>query len=119
MRDFVSGTPSYGSDSKTGIVSGLRAGGDGFLAVRSKPKGRKLGELYNGDKVAILGQRGAWYKVRTSSGLVGWSHGDWVSVNGGKIKKNQKNLIQYLKNETFQEEILSILVIGIKMVLCG
>jgi len=77
------------NSQKQGTVHGLDPNGNGFLSVRSKPKGKKIGELYNGDKVAILGQRGAWYKVRTASGLVGWSHGDWLSIE--KNKSNNKN----------------------------
>ncbi len=81
---------STSSSQKKGTVTGLDPNGDGFLAVRSEPKGRKLGELHNGDTVAILGQRGAWYKVRTSSGLVGWSHGDWIVYKNNKNKFSQK-----------------------------
>jgi uncharacterized protein YraI len=77
------------TSNKEGVVSGLDPNGDGFLSLRSKPKGRELGRLHNGDKLTILNQRGKWYKVKTaSSGQVGWAHGDWVrvsSINNSRI----------------------------------
>ena len=64
------------SSAKVGVVQGLDPNGDGFLSLRTKPKGREIGKLYNGDKVKILAKRGKWYKVKAvSAGQVGWAHG--------------------------------------------
>ncbi len=64
-----------------GVIYGLDPYGDGFLSIRTKPRGREIGRLYNGNKVEILGKRGKWYKIKTlNTGLVGWSHANWISV---------------------------------------
>ena len=66
---------------KTGIVYGLDPRGDGFLSLRTKPKGREISHLYNGNRVQILGKRGQWYKViKINTGQSGWAHGKWISV---------------------------------------
>jgi len=83
-------TASNSSSSKTGVVTGLDPNGDGFLALRSKPKGREIGRLYNGDKVTILDKRGKWYKVKTASaGQIGWAHGNWIYSGKGKATKSK------------------------------
>ena len=75
------------SSKKEGVVYGLDPNGDGFLALRSKYKtGRRIGKLYEGDKVKILTKRGKWYKVKTvSAGQVGWAHGNWVKISSKYI----------------------------------
>lgn len=66
---------------KIGIVYGLDPYGDGFLSIRRQPKSTEIGRLYNSSKVEILGKRGKWYKVKDlSTGVVGWSHGKWISI---------------------------------------
>jgi Bacterial SH3 domain len=82
------------------MVTGLRAGGDGFLAVRSGPGSqyRKLDELRNGETVVIFQMRGEWagvvYRtenVRCSSkttrpvayGNKGWVHKRWLKDVAG------------------------------------
>ena len=85
-----------------GEVHGLKANGDGFLAVRSAPDSdyRKLDEVYNGNRVWIFQQIGKWYgvvygvdnvdcspinkdrRVR-APGKKGWVHGNWVRVIAG------------------------------------
>ncbi len=81
-------------------VSGLKPGGDGFLALRSGPgaKYRKLGELHNGDRVTEIERRGDWVGIAVSKAGVkerdlcgnngpkrqitgrglGWVHGNWL-----------------------------------------
>ena len=83
-----------------GTVMGLKAGGDGFLAVRTGPGAsyRKIGELRNGDRVTIFGAQGDWLTVLVPGGKVspddacqrvgpkrqlsgsglGWVHKRWV-----------------------------------------
>lgn len=64
-----------------GIVKGLDSRGDGYLSIRSKPKGKEIGRLYNGDNVFVIKQRGLWYKVKSiNSGKVGWSHSKWIRI---------------------------------------
>ncbi len=68
-----------------------RRRGSGFLSVRTGPSGgyQKVGELYAGDRVKVLGRRGGWYKVACLSGRcrsprwgrrspVGWSSGKYI-----------------------------------------
>lgn len=75
--------------AKTGVVSGLDPNGDGFLSIRTKPKGAEIGRLYNGNKVKILKKSGKWYKIKTSSGKTGWSHGNWIMTK--KVSSSKKS----------------------------
>ena len=81
-------------------VRGLKAGGDGFLGVRSGPGTtyRKIGELHNGDRVNQFSAQGDWVGIATSDGIIdqpgvcandgparkltgtglGWVHSDWL-----------------------------------------
>ncbi|WP_425100336.1 SH3 domain-containing protein [Tropicibacter sp. S64] len=62
----------------TGWVTGLgpisqynRSTGSGYLSVRSAPStksGKKLSELYLGDRVTVLAQDGSWAQVRCAAG---------------------------------------------------
>ena len=82
------------------VVSGLKADGDGFLAVRSGPDARyrKIAELYNGDVVVVFEYRGKWAgvvygtaEVRCSSNTTvpvtyerkGWVHTAWLKDLAG------------------------------------
>jgi hypothetical protein len=85
-----------------GQVTGLKADGDGFLAVRSGPDSghAKLDELHNGDRVWLFEQKGEWIgivygveelscspvetdrKVKTD-GRKGWVHENWIEVLAG------------------------------------
>lgn len=82
------------------VVSGLKANGDGFLAVRSGPDTsyRKIAELHNGDDVIIFEHRGKWAgvvygtaEVRCSSTTTapvtyekkGWVHTRWLKGLAG------------------------------------
>jgi uncharacterized protein YgiM (DUF1202 family) len=85
-----------------GQVTGLKADGDGFLAVRSGPGSghTKLDELHNGDRVWLFEQKGEWigivYGVEDLScspvetdrevktdGKKGWVHENWIEVLAG------------------------------------
>ncbi|HAH08520.1 MAG TPA: SH3 domain-containing protein [Alphaproteobacteria bacterium] len=69
-----------------GVVRGLsrhynQYEGSGFLAVRTKPtsSARKVGELYNGDRVEVFRRKGNWYRVASlSNSLEGWAHARWI-----------------------------------------
>jgi len=88
-----------------GVVAGLKAGGDGFLAVRAGPGSdhAKLDELVNGDLVSICDEREPWLgivyaKAGRDCGVSspwprsgnytgpcpsGWVHRDWVRLAAG------------------------------------
>ncbi|WP_420338322.1 SH3 domain-containing protein [Roseibium sp.] len=86
-----------------GEVSGLKDGGDGFLAVRAGPdsKFEKLDELKNGDRVFLFDQHGDWYGIlygiseldcgplpearpaARKGAKPGWVHSNWVRVVAG------------------------------------
>ena len=82
------------------MVTGLKAYGDGFLAVRSGPGSeyRKIDELHNGDVVLVFEQRGEWAGVvyRTANVTCsstkthavtyknkGWVHTNWLKDIAG------------------------------------
>ena len=72
-----------------GTVHGLSAyynlaTGSGFLAVRSRPSSgsRMLAQLFNGDRVEILGRQGSWYRVFTGT-VDGWSYRRWLRNSCG------------------------------------
>ncbi|WP_417766767.1 SH3 domain-containing protein [Stappia sp.] len=96
----------YGGDDlptcATSVVSGLKAGGDGFLAVRSGPGSqyREIGRLKNGDKVYTFDKSGKWFGVIFGDsepgctspvkkrplpyrGRKGWVHGNWLADLAG------------------------------------
>ena len=56
------GGDGQAANCASSTVAGLKANGDGFLAVRSGPgsRYRKLTELHNGDKVIVFERRGEW-----------------------------------------------------------
>lgn len=64
--------------SQLATITGLDPNGDGFLSLRIKPNGEEIGRLYNGNKVNILTTNGKWYKVKTSSGQIGWAYSKWI-----------------------------------------
>ncbi len=59
----------YGSDGQascfTSVVSGLKADGDGFVAVRSGPgtQYRKIDDIHNGDIVTVYDTKGQCFGV--------------------------------------------------------
>lgn len=85
-----------------GQVSGLKADGDGFLAVRSGPGSgfTKLDELKNHDKIWLYDHQGDWFgivydtdhpdcspidadrEVKTD-GKKGWVHKNWIALIAG------------------------------------
>ena len=78
-----------------GVVTGLdEIGGDGFLAVRTRPGGAMIAKLYNGDELEILGYKGKWYRIkRISDGTTGWSYYKWIEKRHklDMIKNDQEN----------------------------
>lgn len=68
--------------------------GAGFLAVRTKPstKGRKISEVYLGDRVEVIGQTNKWARIKCvsgqcrspfagSAGVMGWSSKKYLSIS--------------------------------------
>ena len=78
-----------------GVVYGLDVvNGDGFLAIRDKPRGLEIGRLYNDDRVIILKKVGSWYKIKTLLGnKIGWSYGKWIRVIGESSTNTKSNVI--------------------------
>lgn len=85
-----------------GKVTGLKADGDGFLAVRSGPGTQfaKIDELVNEDEVWLFEQRGKWIGIAygtanvncspipadrelQTDGKKGWVHENWIVVLAG------------------------------------
>ncbi|MEM7301159.1 MAG: SH3 domain-containing protein [Pseudomonadota bacterium] len=83
-------------------VAGLKADGDGFLAVRTGPGSnyRKIDEIHNGDDVYVFEQKGKWYgilygrpfpdchspkkkRIMRYPGKKGWVHGNWIRQIAG------------------------------------
>jgi hypothetical protein len=63
---YAGGEPEMDACPGTGDIMGLNPRGDGFLSVRSGPGGRPFREidrLYNGQRVHICEERGAWMGV--------------------------------------------------------
>lgn len=69
----------------TGRVAGVGerynpATGSGFLALRAGPNAQatQLGELFNGDRVAIAGRSGQWLNVITARQERGWVFAKYI-----------------------------------------
>ena len=82
-------TMTFLFSSQMGVVHSLDPNGDGFLSIRTKPKGREIGKLYNGDKVKILSKKGKYYKIeKVSSGMVGYAHSNWIRKTSSTSSTN-------------------------------
>lgn len=68
----------------THVVAGLDPNGDGFLALREgyTSGARRISTMREGTRLAVLGQEGVWFNVRTETGLVGWAHSNWIRFVG-------------------------------------
>ncbi|WP_342359736.1 SH3 domain-containing protein [Terrarubrum flagellatum] len=63
---MLGGNPDFDACPSLGQIVGLDPNGDGFLSVRSGPGGqpyREIDRLFNGNKVAVCGNRGLWYQI--------------------------------------------------------
>ncbi len=67
-------TSSSSSETMTGTVAVNPS-----LNIRNGPWGRIIGSLHDGDKVAIVGTSGDWYKIKVGSGY-GYVHANYVST---------------------------------------
>lgn len=74
------------TDGKTGTVAGnnvhVRAGSDLFPARTDEVQTR----LKTGDKVAILGERGQWYKIIPPAGVTLWISSQYVQRRPGATR---------------------------------
>lgn len=85
-----------------GQIAGLKADGDGFLAVRKGPgtNYEKIDELVNGDKLWLFEENNGWYGIVygvkelscspvendrpvQTKGKKGWVFGKWVDILAG------------------------------------
>ena len=85
-----------------GQIAGLKADGDGFLAVRKGPgtNHEKIDELVNGDKLWLFEENNGWYGIVygvkelscspvendrpvQTNGKKGWVFGKWVDILAG------------------------------------
>ncbi|MEM7191541.1 MAG: integron [Pseudomonadota bacterium] len=62
---MVGGDADYDACGSQGVVKGLKASGDGFLAVRAGPGSNNamLDKVYNGYILSLCDERGGWYGV--------------------------------------------------------
>ena len=98
--------PDLDACGAIGVVAGLRAGGDGFLAVRGGPGTGygKLDEITNGQTVFVCDRKGEWYAIVYSDDVSdgcgvtspwpavaaytgpcrsGWAHRNWITITAG------------------------------------
>lgn len=76
----VTVTPPAAAPAFSHVVSGLDPNGDGFLALRTGTTSgaRRIAKMTEGTRLSFLGQSGAWFHVRTETGLEGWAHSNWI-----------------------------------------
>jgi hypothetical protein len=63
-------------DLKEAVKSGVLRTGDHFtVPIRDKPEflGHIVGRISRGDKLTVLELKGDWWRVRTQSGVEGWT----------------------------------------------
>ncbi|CEQ21895.1 SH3-domain-containing protein [[Clostridium] sordellii] len=72
---------------KTGIVTA------DALHVRTGPSTSysKLTKVYQGQSVSIIESSDGWHKIKTPSGHVGWSSGEFISLSGGSTNGGNDN----------------------------
>ncbi|WP_192360223.1 SH3 domain-containing protein [Mesorhizobium mediterraneum] len=101
MPVTVPPTDGIAANCLGGVVTGLKPGGDGFLAVRAGPgtNHRMLDRLHSGNDVRICDRRGDWLGIVYGKGYCndvdraserarsyagpcrsGWVHGRWIEV---------------------------------------
>jgi hypothetical protein len=102
---FVEGGTGLDACASVGVVAGLKADGDNFLAVRAGPGTDHvlLDKLVNGDRVFICGEQGPWLgivyskterdcgisspwpqsRAYTGPCLSGWVHRNWIQLMAG------------------------------------
>lgn len=59
----VGGDPDFDACGSSGEVVGLDPSGDGFLSVRSRPDGKEIDRLFNGQFVYVCEDSGSWFGV--------------------------------------------------------
>ena len=81
IKSFEQGrAPAAAPNSGTQlVVTGLKRGGDGFLALRSGPGSdyAMIARLAEGTPVTAFGASGPWRQVTTAQGA-GWAHSSWL-----------------------------------------
>ena len=87
---FLALTSSMLLAQQEAIIYGLT--NSGFLSLRDKAvTGKKIGKLYNDNKVTILATEGKWHKIKLStSNKIGWAHGNWIKKNQHEKKVDKK-----------------------------
>ncbi|CEN77985.1 C40 family peptidase [Paraclostridium sordellii] len=63
------------------------------LHVRTGPSTSysKLTKVYQGQSVSIIESSDGWHKIKTPSGHVGWSSGEFISLSGGSTNGGNDN----------------------------
>ncbi len=59
----VGGDPDFDACGSSGEIVGLDPGGDGFVAVRSRPDGKEIDRLFNGQFVHVCEDSGSWLGI--------------------------------------------------------
>ena len=77
---YKGGGSSSGSGGSTGTygVVVTRNGGSVNIRKSASASSSSLGKVNTGASITILGKSGAWYRVETAYGVVGYIHGDYV-----------------------------------------
>lgn len=60
---IIIGGDGFDACGSSGEVVGLKASGDGFLAVRAAPNGTKVNQVYNGQQIYLCNQIGDWFGI--------------------------------------------------------
>ncbi|MDU6115069.1 MAG: SH3 domain-containing protein, partial [Paeniclostridium sordellii] len=82
----LSGTAVF-ANSKTGTVTA------DALHVRSGPSTNysKITKVYQGQTVSIIESSNGWHKIKTPSGHVGWSSGEFINLSGESANGGNNN----------------------------
>lgn len=59
----VGGDPDFDACGSSGEIVGLDPSGDGFLSVRSRPNGKEIDRLFNGQFVYVCQDSGSWMGI--------------------------------------------------------
>jgi uncharacterized protein YgiM (DUF1202 family) len=77
-KGSASSTGSSSSSASLGRVQTVY-GGDVNVRRSASTSSSVIGSAYDGERLTLLGTSGTWYRVKTSDGITGYIHGNYVA----------------------------------------
>lgn len=89
-KDFVSLTGAVNTD--TSSTAGIVTGSNVNLRSDSSLSSKIIGTLQKNNNLEILAQSDNWYKIKTSSNVIGWVSKDFISLTQDNSRNSDRKL---------------------------